>query len=37
MMHHLDTYQASIHYNESGAEVQAAQVAAVITNMMAKR
>ena len=36
MMHHLNTYQDSIHFNESGAEEQAAQVASVITNMMTK-
>jgi GDSL-like Lipase/Acylhydrolase family len=37
MMHHLDTYQDSVHFNKYGAEEQAAQVASVITGATAGR
>jgi hypothetical protein len=36
MMHHLDTYQDSVHFNEGGAEIQGAQAAATIEAAFAK-
>lgn len=30
MMHHLDTYQDTVHFNENGAEIQATQAVATI-------
>jgi len=36
MMHHLDTYQDTIHFNEIGAEVQAAQAVATIESALPK-
>jgi hypothetical protein len=36
MMHHLDLYQDSVHFNKDGAEVQAAQAASVIESVMTR-
>jgi lysophospholipase L1-like esterase len=36
MMHHLDTYQDTVHFNESGAEIQGAQAAATIEAALPK-
>jgi GDSL-like Lipase/Acylhydrolase family len=36
MMHHLDTYQDTVHFNDSGAEMQGAQAVAAIESALAK-
>jgi GDSL-like Lipase/Acylhydrolase family len=36
MIHHLDTYQDTVHFNESGADIQGAQAAAKIEEALTK-
>jgi hypothetical protein len=36
MMHHLDTFQDNVHFNEDGAEIQGAQVVATMEGALAK-
>jgi hypothetical protein len=36
MMHHLDTYEDTVHFNESGAEIQGAQATATIEGALPK-
>lgn len=36
MMHHLDAYQDTVHFNENGAEIQAAQAVATIESVLPK-
>ena len=36
MMHHLETYQDTVHFNEDGAEIQGAQAAATIESALPK-
>jgi hypothetical protein len=36
MMHHLDTYEDTVHFNESGAEIQGAQATATIEAALPK-
>jgi lysophospholipase L1-like esterase len=36
MMHHLDTYEDTIHFNENGAEIQGAQAAATMERALPK-
>jgi lysophospholipase L1-like esterase len=36
MMHHLDTYEDTVHFGEKGADIQAAQAAAIIERELSK-
>jgi GDSL-like Lipase/Acylhydrolase family len=36
MMHHLDTYEDTVHFNQDGAEIQATQTTATIEGALAK-
>lgn len=36
MMHHLDTFQDNVHFNEEGAEIQSVQAVATIEGLLAK-